>query len=119
MAAHPGQGSVASCGMSLLRRVARRVLRRHRSVPAATPAANTEVLLQQLAAHLQQGPSASAPLRWPKGWDAPETGEPPLRPIHLFDPPQPIEVMAEIPDGPPMRFRWQRKLHDVARFEGP
>lgn len=39
MAAHPGQGSVASCGMSLLRRVARRVLRRHRSVPAATPAA--------------------------------------------------------------------------------
>ena len=59
--------------------------------------------------------AASAPVRW----DSPEPGEPPLRPLHLFDPPQPIEVVAEIPDGPPMRFRWQRKLHDVARFEGP
>ncbi|WP_294324912.1 DNA polymerase Y family protein [uncultured Sphingomonas sp.] len=55
----------------------------------------------------------------PTGWDAPEAGEPPLRPIHLFDPPQRIEVMAEVPDGPPHRFRWRRVLHDVIRFEGP
>ncbi len=34
------------------------------AAPAAAPASNTEALLQQLAAHLQQGPSASAPLRW-------------------------------------------------------
>ena len=39
-----------------------------------------------------------------------KTGEPPLRPIHLFDPPQRIEVMAEVPDGPPHRFRWQADL---------
>jgi protein ImuB len=37
----------------------------------------------------------------------------------LFDPPQPIEVTAEVPDGPPRRFRWRGDLHDVARFEGP
>ena len=24
-----------------------------------------------------------------------------------------------MPDGPPMRFRWRRMLHDVARAEGP
>jgi protein ImuB len=52
-------------------------------------------------------------------WDRPPPGEPPSRPIHLFDPPQPIEVVAEVPDGPPRRFRWRRTLHDITRFEGP
>lgn len=55
----------------------------------------------------------------PDIWDTPEPGEPPLRPLHLFDPPQPIQVVAEVPDGPPQRFRWRRSLHEVTRFEGP
>lgn len=56
----------------------------------------------------------------PADWALPESGEPPLRPLYLFDPPQPIEVLgAEVPDGPPLRFRWRRELHEVARFEGP
>lgn len=55
----------------------------------------------------------------PARWDTPETGEPPLRPFHLFDPPQPVEVIAEIPDGPPRQFRWRRTLHHVTRYEGP
>ena len=54
-------------------------------------------------------------LAWPK----PEEGEPPLRPLHLFDPPQPISVMAEIPDGPPRRFQWRRASHRIVRYEGP
>lgn len=53
------------------------------------------------------------------GWDRPRAGDPPLRPIHLFDPPQRIEVIAEVPDGPPRRFRWRRGVHDVLRYEGP
>ncbi len=52
-------------------------------------------------------------------WPRPTAGDPPLRPLHLFDPPQPIEVIAEVPDGPPHRFRWRRKYHEVKRFEGP
>jgi protein ImuB len=52
-------------------------------------------------------------------WPAPEPGEPPLRPIHLFDPPHRIDVMAEVPDGPPRRFKWRRSLHDIIRSEGP
>jgi protein ImuB len=52
-------------------------------------------------------------------WPSPESGEPPLRPLHLFDPPQPIEAIAEVPDGPPFRFRWRRVLHEVRRAEGP
>ena len=41
------------------------------------------------------------------------------RPLKLFASPSPIEVMAAIPDGPPLRFRWRRVLHDVARAQGP
>jgi protein ImuB len=58
--------------------------------------------------------------RTPAPWPTrDEPGDPPLRPIQLFDPPQPIDVLAEVPDGPPHRFRWRRALHEVTRFEGP
>ncbi len=62
-------------------------------------------------------PAHAPPL--PFGWDAIEPGEPPLRPLHLFDPPHRVEVIAEVPDGPPRRFRWRRRMHEVTRFEGP
>ena len=46
-------------------------------------------------------------------------GEAPRRPLRLFDKPEPIDVMAQVPDGPPLRFRWRRVLHAVALAEGP
>jgi protein ImuB len=52
-------------------------------------------------------------------WPKPEPDEPPLRPLHLFDPPQRIQVIAEVPDGPPRRFRWQRSTYDIIAYEGP
>ena len=55
----------------------------------------------------------------PSSWPKPQEGEPPTRPLTLFDPPQPIEVTALTPDAPPVRFRWRKKLHDVLRAEGP
>lgn len=57
--------------------------------------------------------------RAPVPWPEPVEGEPPMRPLFLFDPPQPVEVVAQVPDGPPHRFRWRRKLHEVRLFEGP
>jgi protein ImuB len=72
--------------------------------------------------HLPEQASLALPaitLSNPAAWPKPDAGEPPLRPIHLFDPPQPVEVIAGLPDGPPQRFRWQRMLHEVARAEGP
>jgi protein ImuB len=60
-------------------------------------------------------PPASIPQPWPQ----PEAGEPPLRPLFLFDPPQPVTVLAEVPDGPPRRFGWQGRQHRVVRQEGP
>lgn len=62
--------------------------------------------------------SAAAPAPAP-AWSAPEPDEPPARPLQLFEPPQPVEAIAEVPDGPPIRFRWRRLIHDVARAEGP
>ena len=44
---------------------------------------------------------------------------PPDRPLRLFARPEPVEVMAEVPEGPPLRFRWRRAMHEVARAEGP
>lgn len=33
--------------------------------------------------------------------------------------PEPIDVIAEMPEGPPHRFRWRRVLYQIARAEGP
>ena len=39
--------------------------------------------------------------------------------LRLFAKPEPIETIAQVPDGPPLRFRWRRALHSVIRAEGP
>lgn len=52
-------------------------------------------------------------------WPGLEDGEPPSRPFHLFDPPQPIRVIADVPDGPPHRFQWKNVSHRIVRAEGP
>lgn len=41
------------------------------------------------------------------------------RPIRIFERPEPVEALAEVPDGPPLRFRWRRVMHEVASIEGP
>lgn len=41
------------------------------------------------------------------------------RPVRLFERPEPVEAMAEIPEGPPITFRWRRALHKVVAAEGP
>jgi protein ImuB len=43
----------------------------------------------------------------------------PARPVRLFSQPEAIDAIAEIPDGPPIRFRWQHVMHEVAAAEGP
>ncbi|HEV2631300.1 MAG TPA: DNA polymerase Y family protein [Pseudolabrys sp.] len=41
------------------------------------------------------------------------------RPLRLLTRPEPIEAVAEVPDGPPLRFRWRRALHEVIFADGP
>ena len=62
---------------------------------------------------------ACAPSHAPE-WEATPAGEPPMRPVRLLDPPQPVgAVMSEVPDGPPMRFTWGGRTYAIARWEGP
>jgi protein ImuB len=51
---------------------------------------------------------------------APEHDAPaPTRPIRLFARPEPIDAIAEVPDGPPAQFTWRRVRHTVLHVEGP
>lgn len=53
-------------------------------------------------------------------WDHDEDiAEPPLRPIRLIDPPEPLEVVVDQDHGCPIRFRWRRVFHVVVKAEGP
>jgi protein ImuB len=52
-------------------------------------------------------------------WPARVEGEPPLRPLRLFERPEIIKVIAQVPDGPPAWFQWRRATHTVTRVEGP
>ncbi len=41
------------------------------------------------------------------------------RPPRLFEKPEPVDAMAAVPDGPPLRFKWRRVTHEIAAYEGP
>lgn len=52
--------------------------------------------------------------------EAPATGWPAqLRPIRLLSTPEPIEVMALVPDDPPRVFTYKNKRHVIAKADGP
>jgi protein ImuB len=55
---------------------------------------------------------AHAPSPWP-------LAGPPPRPPLLLTMPEPIRVVAEVPEGPPARFIWRRVEHCIVRAEGP
>ncbi len=63
----------------------------------------------------QAVPARQAAVAWPR----PEADEPPLRPLILIEPPEPIETTAGVPDSPPARFQWRQTVHEVAHAEGP
>ncbi len=50
-------------------------------------------------------------------WPAADQARP--RPLLMFAQAEPAEVMAQVPEGPPRRFRWRGVLHAVARAQGP
>lgn len=68
-----------------------------------------------LALPAQQNLAVAIPAEWPDRVE----GEPPLRPLRLFERPEEISVVAQVPDGPPARFVWRRAVHAVIRAEGP
>ena len=70
----------------------------------------------EIAAPAQHHLAAATQAAWP----ARVASEPPLRPLRLFEKPEPIKVpFAMVPDGPPHHFTWRRANHVVVRVEGP
>jgi protein ImuB len=62
---------------------------------------------------------AALEARATKGANTAEPRLAPPRPLRLFDPPEPVEVMAEVPDGPPLHIRWRRRPLRIVAADGP
>ena len=43
----------------------------------------------------------------------------PVRPVRLLATPEPIDVIAPVPDDPPRQFNWRQQSHRVVRVDGP
>jgi len=74
--------------------------------------------------HIPEAAAVAVPAQYAKPTKAKwetigDRGEAPRRPLRLFAQPEPVDVIAEVPEGPPLRFRWRRVLHTVAFAEGP
>jgi len=54
----------------------------------------------------------------PSFWPEPSLSKPPRPPL-LFTRPEPVTVLAEIPEGPPAHFTWRHVTRRVVRAEGP
>ena len=50
---------------------------------------------------------------------SPQDTQSPARPLRLFERPEEIDAIAEVPDGPPARFQWRRVTHEITHTEGP
>jgi protein ImuB len=76
--------------------------------------------------HIPEAESVAVPAQareflghWRPKRDA-QAGDPPRRPLRLFETPEEITVnFTEVPDGPPGYFRWRQCQHQIVRAEGP
>ncbi len=66
---------------------------------------------------LRAGPQA--PTSPPVPGPAPRIAPTRPRPLLLFDPPEPVRAIAELPDAAPASFIWRRCAHRVVKAEGP
>jgi len=64
-------------------------------------------------AQIARGAFAGLPV-WPD-----EASAKPPRPLLLLSRPEPVTVLAEVPEGPPARFTWRHVSRRVVKAEGP
>ncbi len=63
---------------------------------------------EEAVRRLPAGAAPPAAVSWPAG----------RRPLRLFARPEPVEVVAPVPDAPPVMFRWRAHTHRVVRADG-
>jgi protein ImuB len=74
--------------------------------------------LEEVESHIPEraeAPRPSARVPPPK----PARAAPALRPLLIFEAPEPAKVVASVPDGPPMRLTWRRVTRRVVKAQGP
>lgn len=76
-----------------------------RSKPVDTHIPERAVVLEPVIARTPDDPDAY--------------GDLPLRPLRLLPTPEPVEVIAEVPHGPPLRMVWRRLSYRVLKASGP
>ncbi len=87
--------------------------------------ADAVTLLRPHASHIPERADVRVPALQALGYEPPwpyggrPHGRGASRPPFLLKRPEPIEVLAGVPDGPPVRFIWRRVERRVARAEGP
>ena len=77
--------------------------------------------LQRQARHLPEYAAKSVPAAEPlaKVDEALDGGPLALRPLRLLPTPEPIQVMAPVPDHPPVLFRWRQRPYRIVCADGP
>ena len=75
--------------------------------------------LEPQASHLPERAEQRRPPRTRAAPRESELAPKPPRPLFLFARPEPIAVVAEIPEGPPARFTWRRVMRRIVLANGP
>ncbi len=87
-------------------------LAKGKAQPKSNPAEGSAAHGVRLAPPSPQRRKSAYVPPWPYGKGA-------RRPPFLLPRPEPIAVIAEVPDGPPARFTWRRVERRIARAQGP
>jgi protein ImuB len=66
--------------------------------------------------HIPERAFVMKPAAQASAWDEEEI---PMRPLLMLPCAEPAEVMATVPEGPPLQFRWRGLPYQVAHAEGP
>lgn len=78
------------------------------------------VRLEAVESHVPERAEAHRPAtETPPPGPAARPGPDTPRPARLLARPEPVEVVAGVPEGPPQRFRWRRAFFHVTKAEGP
>ncbi len=75
--------------------------------------------IPELAAAFVPAQALAGAAGWPAFRDFCRAADLGPRPPRLLIRPEPIEALAQVPDGPPIKFRWRRALHEVVAAHGP
>ncbi|MBO0764541.1 MAG: DNA polymerase Y family protein, partial [Hyphomicrobiaceae bacterium] len=92
-----------------------------RAVRARPPSARASPRLPLTPSARREGPLSASSERESAQclWRGPAQTPPAPRPLLLLPRPEPTEVVALIPEGPPRQFRWRGVRHQVAHAQGP